>query len=155
MSARLAEVKFVHKILPILVVSLGLSVFCGTKVANATAINEIAEVQNCKARHKNRLDYSQCLDSVLLKLDRDIQTWENNVEFKLKELSNVSGRGDALIVFNKSSKQFHTYRQTNCRWQYLAKLPDVSSAAVMVKECKIDMAKERINNLVQLSELEF
>jgi len=122
---------------------------------NAVEHMDIEELKNCKARHKSRLDYSKCLDSALLKLDRDIETWEKNVEFKLKELSNVSGRGDALLVFSKASRQFHSYRQSNCRWQYLAKLPDVDTAAKIVKECKIGMAKDRINKLMQMSRLEY
>jgi len=126
-----------------------------SNVVNASGLMNIEEVSACQKKHKDRMDYSRCLDSVLLKLEREMTTWETNVEFKLKELSRSSGRGDALVVFGKANKEFKKFRKSNCQWQYLAMLPDVSSAATMVKECKIYMAKDRIAKLTELSELEF
>lgn len=123
--------------------------------AQSNALLNIPEVKSCMEKHKDRIDYSRCLDNALLKLDREMTTWENNVEFKLRELSEGSGRSDALLVFNRASQQFQKFKKTNCQWQYLAMLPDVSAAKTMVKECQIYMTKDRINKLSEISEFDF
>ena len=128
---------------------------CMPLMSQASEMAEIKEVAACQAKHQDHKSYSQCLDSVLLKFDRDVTTWENNVEYKLKEISSGSGRGDALMTFNKASRQFHAFREVNCRWQYQARLPDVATAAIEVKECKIYMARDRIAQLTLLSQIEF
>ena len=123
--------------------------------AQAKPVSEIDEVFECQQKHKNRMDYSVCLDNALNKLDREMTTWETNLEFKLRELSKATGRGDVLMVFKKSKDQFQKFRKVNCQWQYLAMLPDVGAAAAMVKECKIQMVDDRITKLSVLSDMEF
>jgi len=145
----------VNKSLSFFTPLIGIVFLLFSGVSHTSGLMNIEEVKACQKKHKDRMDYSRCLDSVLLRLEREMTTWENNVEFKLRELSRDSGRGDALIVFTKANKEFKKFRKSNCQWQYLAMLPDVSSAATMVKECKIYMAKDRIAKLTELSELEF
>ena len=121
----------------------------------ASAAKDIEEIKACQKKYSDRIDYSRCLDSALLQLEREMTTWETNVEFKLKELSRTSGRGEALAIFSKANKDFKQFQKSNCQWQYLAMLPDVATAATMVKECRIYMAKDRIEKLTELSALEF
>lgn len=123
--------------------------------AQAKPMAEIEEIVECQQKHKNRMDYSVCLDNALNKLDREMVTWETNLEYKLRDLSQNTGRGDVLVIFKRSKEQFQKFRKVNCQWQYLAMLPDVAAAATMVKECKIQMVEDRITKLSLLSDMEF
>ena len=118
-------------------------------------MSEIEEILECQKKYKNRMDYSVCLDNALNKLDREMVTWETNLEYKLRDLGQNTGRGDVLVIFKKSKEQFQKFRKVNCQWQYLAMLPDVGAAATMVKECKIQMVEDRITKLSILSDMEF
>jgi uncharacterized protein YecT (DUF1311 family) len=125
---------------------------------NSNAANDIQmteEIKSCQDRFKSRMDYARCLDSSLNDLDRIMKTWENNLEFKLKDLRNNGGNPDAMGVFIKSAKEYKKYRKANCQWQYLALLPDVTSASALLKECQIAMTKDRIEKLKLINEYEF
>jgi uncharacterized protein YecT (DUF1311 family) len=134
-----------------------LFLFCGTfffeGVANATPIEEIA---TCQAKHKkDKKRYLRCLDALNNQFEREMTTWENSVLYKLEEASKTSGRGEAIAGFKKSIKHFQNYRKVNCQWHYMAFLPDVMMASARLKECQVDMSKDRITKLSQLSEMEF
>lgn len=117
--------------------------------------NNIPQVNQCQTKFSDRIDYSRCLDSVLAKYERNMTTWQQDIDFKLKAAAEGTGRNDAEVIFNASTKSFFNYRDKHCQWQYLAMLPDVSSAVIIAKECKIQMTVERINNLMEISAFEF
>lgn len=112
-------------------------------------------IKECQAKFTARIDYSRCLDAALQTTERDLKAWERNIEFKLAETFAGTGRVDAISVFKSTAKSFLSYRDKHCQWQYLAMLPDVSSAAILAKECKIVMSSERISNLKEVSAFNF
>lgn len=118
--------------------------------------NIIVEIKNCQSRHKqDEKSYLRCLDAADNQFAREISTWENSIIFKLEEASEANGRGEAIAGFKKSIKQFQHFRKVNCQWQYLAFLPDVMMASARLKECEVDMSKDRISKLMKMSELEY
>ena len=126
-----------------------------SNTANAEKLFEIEKINQCQKRHSDRIDYSRCLDQVLSSFERDMQAWQKDIEFKLTEASKGTGRTDSVIVFKSSHKKFMDYRNKHCQWQYLAMLPDVASASIMTKECRILMTVQRINNLKEISAFDF
>lgn len=120
-----------------------------------TTTLEISEIMQCQQRHKDRIDYSRCLDSVVITYERQLKTWQNDIEFKLQEVSKTNGRKDAMAIFDVANEEFVSFRKKNCQWQYLAMLPDVSSASIIAKECKIGMTAQRIEDLKEISAFEF
>ncbi len=92
---------------------------------------------------------SRCFDIVIEKVDRELQTWLNSQAFNLEELAIKTGRRAALSMFKRSQNDFIRYRENNCRWQYLAKSPDIS-ASNAYKKCYIILTKNRIKELSQV-----
>ena len=123
--------------------------------AENVKIFEIEAIKDCQTRFKDRVDYSRCLDTALTSFQRNLVTWQNDVKFKLQEVAKTNGRRDAIIIFEVSNEEFDSYRKKNCNWQYLAMLPDVSSAAIINKECKIAMTAQRIEDLKEISAFDF
>lgn len=138
------------------VLLLVMSLTCSNSMAAANVkVFEIAEILDCQARFKDRVDYSRCLDRVLTGFERTLVTWQNDVKFKLQEVAELNGRRDAIIIFQVSNEEFESYKKKNCNWQYLAMLPDVSSASIINKECKIAMTSQRVEDLKEISAFEF
>lgn len=137
--------------------SAGLATMCASSVnaADNVKIFEIEAIKDCQVRFKDRVDYSRCLDTALTSYERTLVTWQNDVKFKLQEVAKTNGRRDAIIIFEVSNEEFNSYRKKNCNWQYLAMLPDVSSASIINKECKIAMTAQRIEDLKEISAFDF
>lgn len=120
--------------------------------ANYVSRFDIPEVKNCQSKFSDNVTYSTCLDSVLSTKTRELETWQTDMETKIRE---VTSRRDALSLFEKSSEEFEQFKNKNCKWQYLTFLPDVESAVNMSKECQVYMTIQRINELKQLSKFDF
>lgn len=112
------------------------------------------EITDCKQKHQNPMDYTLCLDAAFVQVERELMTWETNVQIKLEENSK-NGNTDSLRLFKSAQKHFERYKKATCQWQYLATLPDMTSAVIMAKECQIYMIKDRIVKLQEISELKF
>jgi len=107
----------------------------------------IKTLADCQAKDSTLEEYSMCLDRVKERVDRELQTWVNNQTFELEELAAKSGRKAPLNMFKRSQKNFITYRENNCRWQYLATPPSSEEGAVAYKSCHIFLNQNRIKEL--------
>jgi len=107
-------------------------------------------VEECEQSYKTTTELSQCLDLVKDLTDRELQTWINNQIFILEEFAIKTGRRSALDMFKRSQRNFITYRENNCRWQYLHISP-ATGAASAFKKCYILLTKDRINELSKLN----
>lgn len=92
---------------------------------------------------------SACLDGVIKLVDRELQTWVNNHIFNLEEKALITGRYSALKMFKRSQSNFITFRDNNCRWQYLAISPE-KGANIAYKRCYIQLSQTRIKELGQV-----
>lgn len=115
----------------------------------------VPEVNVCKTKFDDKVNYSACLDTVHTSKVRELEIWQKNIVFKLQEVAEINGRRDAITLFKSTSKEFEQFKNKNCKWQYLSMLPDASIAANMSKECHIYMTIQRTNELKQLSQFEF
>lgn len=106
-------------------------------------------IENCESKKLNNTELSQCLDKVKDAIDKELQTWINNQTFILEEFATKTGRRAALDMFKRSQRNFISYRENNCRWQYLAISPG-TGAAPAYKKCYILLSKDRIKELSQL-----
>ncbi|XPF94629.1 lysozyme inhibitor LprI family protein [Colwellia sp. RE-S-Sl-9] len=104
----------------------------------------------CTSKKEDKIKYSQCLDTVKIKIDRELETWVNNQLFILEEIARTTGRKSAYDMFKRSQKNFVTFRDNNCKWQFLAQLPSNASAPTY-KECYILTSKDRIKELSRLA----
>ena len=107
-------------------------------------------VESCEDKSTTVEELSRCLDGVKEKKDRELQTWVNNQTFILEELAANNGRRATLNMFKRSQRNFISYRENNCRWQYLFVSPDASSV-VAFKKCYITLTQDRINELTSLN----
>jgi len=107
-------------------------------------------LESCQVKTTTIAEVSSCLDGVKEKKDRELQTWVNNQSFILEELAASSGRNATLNMFKRSQRNFISYRENNCRWQYLVVAPD-GRAASAFKKCYITLTQDRINELANLS----
>ena len=105
----------------------------------------------CESDRDTSVAYLRCLDKQIQTLNRDITLWGNNMVFALEEISQKTGRSDALRLFKKSQKTFTKYVEQNCRWQFLVLLPDRSSSAIKYKACVIQMSEARVIELKRVS----
>ncbi|QTH63981.1 DUF1311 domain-containing protein [Psychrosphaera ytuae] len=112
------------------------------------------EITDCKQKHKNPMDYTLCLDAAFVQVERQLMTWETNVEIKLEEISKEKS-GDSIRLYKSAQRYFNKHVKATCQWQYLAMLPDMTSAVIMSKECQIYMTKDRIKKLQEMSEMKF
>ena len=103
-------------------------------------------IEECENKHTQVAALSMCFDRVKEAKDRELQTWINNQIFILEEFALKTGRRSALEMFKRSQRNFITFRENNCRWQYLHLSPD-KSAAPAYKKCYVLMTSQRINEL--------
>ena len=108
-------------------------------------------VTNCERKFSDVMALSRCLDQVKESVDRVLQTWINNQIFVLEEFALKTGRKASLEMFKRSQRNFITYRENNCRWQYLHISPNVN-AATAYKKCYINTTQNRIDELSQLNQ---
>jgi uncharacterized protein YecT (DUF1311 family) len=93
---------------------------------------------------------SRCLDGVVSHVDRELQTWVNMHSFNLEEKALVNSRYSALKMFKRSQSNFITYRENDCRWQYLAISPK-KGADIAYKTCYIVLSQSRITALSKIN----
>ena len=107
-------------------------------------------ITSCETKMTTATEISRCLDGIKEKKDRELQTWVNNQTFILEELAADTGRHASLNMFKRSQRNFISYRENNCRWQYLVVGPDPSAASAF-KSCYITLTQYRIEELANLN----
>jgi uncharacterized protein YecT (DUF1311 family) len=107
-------------------------------------------VEHCEATQNTTSGLSSCLDVVKEAVDRELQTWINNQVFILEEFALATGRRAALDMFKRSQRNFITFRENDCRWQYLAISPGTGAASAY-KKCYILVSKSRIKELEEIN----
>jgi len=112
----------------------------------AHAAKDIETCQKLNADQLSTASMSRCLDGVISYVDRELQTWVNLHTFNLEEKALVNGRYSALKMFKRSQSNFITYRENDCRWQYLAVSPEVG-ADLAYKSCYVMLSQSRITAL--------
>ena len=110
------------------------------------AVNANKTIVDCQKKKSTIEEYSMCLDGVKESIDRELQTWVNNQTFELEDLALSTGKQSPLVMFKRSQRNFLTYRENNCRWQYLTTSPSEEAASVY-KSCYILLSKNRIKEL--------
>ncbi|MDT0602157.1 lysozyme inhibitor LprI family protein [Thalassotalea castellviae] len=125
---------------------LCIGLLCVSSHSNAYQAKKLTD---CDKQFSNNTELSRCLDIVKDSIDRELQTWINSQVFILEEFALETGRRSALEMFKRSQRNFITYRENNCRWQYLHISPDTRAAAAF-KKCYITTTRNRINELSQL-----
>ncbi len=123
--------------------------------ANANFFYTSKDIIQCQQRHKNPMDYTLCLDAAYVKVERELMTWETNLEIKVRELKEGPSMASAINLYKQSNKRFNQFKKSTCQWQYLAMLPDVTSAVRLAKECEIYMTIDRIEKLKELNDMKF
>lgn len=103
-------------------------------------------IEHCEATQDTTSGLSSCFDIVKAAIDRELQTWINNQVFILEEFALTTGRRSALDMFKRSQRNFITFRENDCRWQYLAVSPSTGAASAY-KKCYILVSKARIKEL--------
>ena len=112
----------------------------------AHAAKDIDTCQKLNPEQISSAAMSRCLDGVISNVDRELQTWVNLHTFNLEEKALVNGRYSALKMFKRSQSNFITYRENDCRWQYLAVSPEIG-ADLAYKSCYVMLSKSRITAL--------
>jgi uncharacterized protein YecT (DUF1311 family) len=107
-------------------------------------------IASCHTKMATTAELSRCLDGIKDHKDRELQTWVNNQVFILEELAASTGRRSSLDMFKRSQRNFISYRENNCRWQYLVISPD-ATAATAYKKCYITLTQYRIEELTNLN----
>ena len=125
---------------------LPLSVLILTQFIFSTAVYAQKTLDECEKIEKTTDKQSSCFDIVKEELNRELQTWVNNHVLNLEDKALVTGRYSALKLFKRSQSDFITYRDNNCRWQFLAISPE-KGAALAYKKCYILTTQNRINTL--------
>ncbi|GAW95282.1 MULTISPECIES: lysozyme inhibitor LprI family protein [Colwellia] len=115
----------------------------------AYAVKSISVCQQQTAEQLSSAAMSRCLDGVISSVDRELQTWVNLHTFNLEEKALVNGRYSALKMFKRSQSNFITYRENDCRWQYLAISPE-KGANIAYKTCYVLLSKSRISTLSKI-----
>lgn len=113
------------------------------------AVNKTT-IDSCEKSSKSPIELSRCLDKVINDVDRELQTWINNQTFILEDFESNTGRKSALFMFKRSQNNFITYRENDCRWQYLALSPS-AEASPAYKKCYILLSKSRIKELSNIN----
>ena len=128
--------------------------FATSAVLISTTLSPLSQaksIETCEKDMTDNVEYSRCLDGVKEAVDRELQTWVNNQTFILEEIAIKTGRKAALNMFKRSQSNFITYRENNCRWQYLAISPG-TGAGPAYKKCYINVSQMRIKELSELSQ---
>jgi len=115
-------------------------------IAPTHAAKNIAECQQQNADKISSAPMSRCLDGVISFVDRELQTWVNLHTFNLEEKALTNGRYSALKMFKRSQNNFITYRENDCRWQYLVISPE-RGADLAYKTCYVQLSQNRITAL--------
>lgn len=129
--------------------------FCITLIILFSSLTSAAEVlptftAKCDPAKLTKIKYSQCLDLMKINVDRELETWVNNQLFILEAGVKTSGRRSAFDMFKRAQNNFDTYRDNNCKWQFLTKLPS-NRADITYKECYISISKDRIAELARFN----
>lgn len=103
-------------------------------------------LEKCEKIEQTTEELSRCLDGVKDVIDRELQTWVNNHIFNLEEKALITGRYSTLKMFKRSQSNFITFRDNDCRWQYLVISPD-KGAGNAYKKCYILLSQSRIKEL--------
>jgi len=117
-------------------------------VTSAEVLPSITD--KCNPSKLEKIKYSQCLDLMKIKVDRELETWVNNQLFILEGEVKATGRESAFEMFKRAQKNFTTFRDNNCKWQFLSKLPS-NKADVTYKECYISISINRIDELTRIN----
>jgi len=115
----------------------------------STPANAAKSIEDCRKQTAEQISsasMSRCLDGVISYVDRELQTWVNLHTFNLEEKALVNGRHSALKMFKRSQSNFITYRENDCRWQYLAISPS-RGADLAYKTCYVMLSQGRITTL--------
>ncbi|RJF36521.1 MULTISPECIES: hypothetical protein [Pseudoalteromonas] len=106
--------------------------------------------QSCELTSNNTDEtkrYIQCLDQVIADLHRDQKMWINKLTMDLEKIKEDSGNSQLLPIFNRSVKNQERYLEDSCRWRYLQKMPNGTKAAIVYKQCEIEILKNHIQVL--------
>lgn len=125
---------------------LTLTVFILAQFSLSVPVYAQKTTAKCEKMKQTTDKLSHCLDGVKKSLERELQTWVNNHIFNLEEKALVTGRYSALKMFKRSQSNFITFRDNNCRWQYLAISPE-KGAGMAYKKCYIRVTQSRIKEL--------
>ncbi|MDX2368490.1 MAG: DUF1311 domain-containing protein [Colwellia sp.] len=106
-------------------------------------------IDKCEKAEQTTEQVSRCLDGVKEVIDRELQIWVNNHTFNLEEKALITGRNSVLKMFKRSQSNFITFRDNDCRWQYLVIYPE-KGADNAYKKCYILLSKYRIKELSQV-----
>ena len=128
---------------------LTLNVFIISQVLFSAPSFALKSLDKCEKSELTTEALSSCLDRVKDAVDRDLQTWVNNHTFNLEEEALITGRYSVLKMFKRSQSNFVTFRDNDCRWQYLVISPE-QGAANAYKKCYILLSKSRIKELSQV-----
>jgi len=132
-----------------LVIIFTVSFFCLTESSTVSAF-QAKNVGDCEKNFDTPNELSRCFDLVKELIDRELQTWINNQTFVLEEFALTTGRHSALNMFKRSQRNFISYRENNCRWQYLHVSPNKMAASAF-KKCYILSTRDRITELSRLN----
>ena len=132
------------------ILSVCLIFACLTASTLVNADTPIDPITTCKAKKLSAANYLRCLDRQVNDLSEKLTIWLNNKQFQLEEFAESSGHKTPLKVFKRSNNYFSKYMQEHCRWQYLMLLPDTASAAMRLKECKINLLQQRLAEMIQV-----
>ncbi|MEY8214717.1 MAG: lysozyme inhibitor LprI family protein [Colwellia sp.] len=129
---------------------LALTLLCPLLMTPAAhAEKNINECQQQNADKISSAPMSRCLDGVKSVVERELQTWVNLHTFNLEEKALVNSHYAILKMFKRSQSNFITYRENNCRWQYLAVFPE-SGADLAYKTCYVLLSQSRITELSKI-----
>ena len=128
---------------------LTLSILILTQYIFSAPVYAQKTLDECEKMEKTLQKQSRCFDNVKEVLDRELQTWINNHVFNLEEKALVTGRYSALKMFKRSQNDFISFRENDCRWQYLTISPE-KGASIAYKKCYILVTQSRINELSML-----
>jgi len=126
-----------------------LSVLILTQYLFSASVYAQQTLDECEKMEQTTPKQSRCFDNVKEVLDRELQTWINNHVFNLEEKALVTGRYSALKMFKRSQNDFISFRENDCRWQYLAISPE-KGAGIAYKKCYILVTQSRISELSML-----
>lgn len=126
------------------------TLFSAHAAANTALNND--PIAECKAQKLSAANYLRCLDRQVNDLTEKLTIWLNNKQFQLEEFAESSGHKTPLKVFKRSNSYFGKYMEEHCRWQYLMLLPDTASAAMRLKECKINLLQQRLAEMIQVGD---
>lgn len=119
-------------------------------LSHSSMANKVTTIAGCEKQAGDNIELSACLDKVNESVDKELTTWINNQTFILQETAQATGRHSALKHFKISQQEFEKFRETNCKWQFLALSPGTGAAAAY-KKCYIRLNKARIKELNLIS----